>query len=91
MYTSGLTQEKRENLAGRGMDEEAWAILREAMPRKYLILKDGQALTSALAFPSYLGGIALAHEGFLWATQNIESLETEPDQITLYKLKINTP
>jgi hypothetical protein len=92
VYTSGLTQEKRENLAGRGMDEEAWAILREAMPRKYMIVKDGQALTKALPFPSYLGGIALVDQvGFLWATQNIESLETEPEQITLYKLKINTP
>lgn len=89
VYTSGLTQEKRENLAGRAMDQEAWAILREAMPYQYMIIQDGQALTPALPIPSYLGGIALAdHEGYLWATQNIENLDNEPEIITLYKLKI---
>jgi hypothetical protein len=92
VYTSGLSMEKRESLAGRGMDAEAWDILSKAMPRKYMIVKDGQALTKALPFPSYLGGIALVdQEGFLWATQNIEALDKEPEVITLYKSRITQP
>jgi hypothetical protein len=92
VYTSGLTQEKRESLAGRGDDSEAWEILREAMPYKYRVSKDGLPLSEVLPFPTKLRNIALVdRKGFLWATQNIEALAEEPELITLNKLRINRP
>ena len=56
---------------------------------KYLILKDGERVNANLRLPEKISYFDMAdNEGYLWAHQNVNILDEEPDLITFYKLKV---
>jgi len=56
---------------------------------KYLILKDGERMNKELRTSDKIYAPLVAdNKGFLWARQNVNALEREPDLSTIYKLKI---
>lgn len=89
VYSSGLTLKARQAIAGDGKDEEAWKKLRKALPHKYLITKEGAAVSEFLSLPARIGFLNMVDAGGnIWASQNVEALDEEPEVITLYKLRI---
>jgi hypothetical protein len=89
VYSSGLTLDARRAIAGDGEDQEAWIKLRKALPNKYLITKDGEAVSGFLSLPPRIGLLTMVDAGGnIWASQNVEALDEEPEVITLYKLRI---
>ena len=89
MYSSGLPLSTRQAIAGNGKDEEAWVKLRKALPNKYLITQDDKAISEIIPFPEKIGYLAAVDAGGnIWASQNVDALDQEPEVITLYKLRI---
>ena len=89
IYTSGLTLNARLAIAREEEDKEAWEKLRKAMPPKYLIRQNGEAISDYLSLPSRVGHLTMVDAGGnIWASQNVDALDKEPDVVTIYKLKI---
>ena len=89
-YTSGMKlhklEEQRDSSLGRA---EYRQRLDRINYKKYLILKNGKRLNTAIKLPEKLLQVELASpDGFLWATQNVNILEEEPDEVTFYKLSV---
>jgi len=89
-YTSGIKLHKMEEQGDPGLGRAAY---RERLDRlnykKYLILKNGKRLNTELRLPEKLLAVEIASgDGFLWASQNVDILEEEPDKVTLYKLQV---
>jgi len=89
VYSSGLTLDARQAIAGDGQDEEAWVKLRKALPNKYLITNNGEPVSDFLSLPPRVGHLTMADAGGnIWASQTVEALEEEPEVVTIYKLRI---
>lgn len=89
VYSSGLTLDARRAIAGDREDQEAWIKLRKALPNNYLIIKEGEAVSDFLSLPPRIGLLTMVDAGGnIWASQNVEALDEEPEVITLYKLRI---
>lgn len=86
-YSSGLSLERRNAIALEGV-----AKAREEFRldfSKHLILKEGERLNKGLRTTDKIIAPSLADDnGFIWALQNVSALDSEPDLITFYKLKI---
>lgn len=89
IYTSGLTLNARLATAGEEDDNEAWNKLRKALPLKYLLKQDGKVVNGLLSLPTRVGHLTMVDAGGnIWASQNVDALDEEPEVITLYKLRI---
>ena len=86
-YTSGMKRTEMEALGKgtAGYDER----IERADYFKYLILKDGKRVNPDLRMTDKISYFDMADEaGYIWAHQNLELLEEEPDLITFYKMKV---
>jgi len=89
VYSSGLTLDARQAIAGDGKDKEAWVKLRKALPTKYLIMQNGKAANAFISLPERIGYLTMVDAGGnIWATQNVDAMDEEPDVVTIYKLRI---
>lgn len=56
---------------------------------KHLILKNGERMNKDLRTVEKINAPSVAdNKGFIWAKQNVNVLDSEPDLVTFYKLKI---
>lgn len=88
-YRSGFTTERMDqyrNPNGAGYDREA---INEANPQKIIILKDGKQVSNVSLLPEKISSLSASdRSGNIWATQNVNALEKEPELVTIYKLRI---
>ena len=86
-YRSGLSLEKVNEVKLEGR-ERILRLLRLDYP-KYLVLQDGKRVNTELRMNRKYSTPSMADDrGYVWAAQNINELEEEPDLITYYKLKV---
>jgi hypothetical protein len=90
-YSSGVTLDRIQAIQGDSSKDLQLmqAEFREANPEKILLMKDGRRVSNDIKLParvSVLSGVD--SEGGIWAAQNVNALDTEPEYLTLYKLKI---
>lgn len=86
-YRSGLPLERIQDVTLTGIDKNRELIRLDYA--KYLVLKEGKRLNTDLKMieKSQLPAVA-DNEGNLWSMQNVNALNSEPDLVTFYKLKI---
>jgi len=90
-YTSGLPLERVESIRGDDSKDqrELAQELRQANPYKILLMKDGQRISTDVQLPARVGNLSAADKnGTIWASQNVNALDEEPEFLTLYKLRI---
>lgn len=89
-YTSGIKLHKLKELRDPGLGRAEYSQrLDRVNYKKYLILKNGKRLNTTIKLPEKLLSVEVASsDGFLWATQNVDILEEEPDIVTFYKLQV---
>lgn len=90
-YSSGVTLDRIQAIQGDGSKDpqQMQAELKEANPEKILLMKDGRRVSTDIKIParvSVLSGVD--SRGGIWAAQNVNALDIEPEYLTLYKLKI---
>lgn len=86
-YTSGMKLQAINDL-GRDRPDFREQV-RRINHRKYLIMENGKRINKSLKLPEKALNIVLASsDGYLWAMQDVDSLEEEPDRITFYKIQI---
>ena len=87
VYSSGMKLSDVEALDRDSPDFRE--RLMKADPQKALIVKNGLRMNEDLSIPDEISSLSMSdNNGFLWARQNINNLEEEPDLITFYKLRI---
>lgn len=87
-YSSGMSLQELNDAQGANQ-QETFANRRRINPRKYLIMKDGNLVSDYLRIPEKINQLSVADkQGNIWATQNINVLDSEPELITFYKLRI---
>ncbi len=88
-YRSGLSAERMEqykNPDGVGYDREA---MNKVNPVKLMILKDGKRVSEVSFLPEKISSLSASDtKGNIWATQNVDAMDEEPEVVTLYKLRI---
>lgn len=86
-YRSGLPLERLNAIELEGIEKAREEYRLDYS--KYLILQEGKRLNKELRTTEKINPPSVADDaGFIWASQNINALEEEPDLVTIYKLKI---
>ncbi len=86
-YRSGLSLERLQAITVTGTERFKEEL--RLNYQKYLILKDGKRLNKELKMNDEFNAPMVAdNQGYLWAGQNTNILDEEPELITFYKLKI---
>lgn len=86
VYSSGM---KLSDIRAIPEGPDKSGQIRKIDYNKYLILKDGERVNANLRLPEKISYFDMAdNEGYLWAHQNVNILDEEPDLITFYKLKV---
>lgn len=87
VYTSGLKMEVWQNIPGEGAERSA--AIRKMDSRKYIVFKDGKRLNKNFEIPNKVQVFCtIDKDGFIWANQNVDALDEEPELITFYKLRL---
>ena len=85
VYASGIKRSELMAIPEDQRNTREWEI----NYKKHLILKDGERVNTDLRLPEKMSYFNMADsEGYLWAHQNLDLLDNEPDFITFYKLKV---
>jgi hypothetical protein len=90
-YRSGLSLDRIQTIQGDGSKDpqQIQQELRKANPEKVVLMKDGQRISDYITLPTRVGVLSgVDSKGGIWAAQNVNALDTEPEYLTLYKLKI---
>ncbi|MFC2187972.1 hypothetical protein ACFCT7_11690 [Fulvivirgaceae bacterium LMO-SS25] len=88
-YKSGLSLETALDMAGPKGETYDPEEFDKANPRKVIILKEGALVSEVLSLPKKLIELSVKDPfGNIWAAQNVNALDEEPDMLTLYKLRI---
>lgn len=86
-YRSGLPLETLQSITLEGTERFRQELRLDYS--KYLILKDGERMNKELRTTEKINAPSVAdNKGFIWAKQDVNALDEEPDLITIYKLKI---
>lgn len=88
-YKSGLSLETALDMAGKNGETYNQEEFDRANPPKLIILKDGVLVSEVLSIPKKLIELSVKDPfGNIWAAQDVNALDKEPDVVTIYKLRI---
>lgn len=86
-YRSGLPLETIQAITLQGAEKAREEYRLDYS--KHLILKEGERINKDLKTTDKIYAPSITdNSGFLWARQNVNALDKEPDLVTFYKLKI---
>lgn len=86
IYTSGL---KMENFPPKNDDRSQYrAAIQRLNPKKWIVRSDGNRFSQPKLAPSSYRISRVDHRNRIWAQQNIEELEEEPEVNTFYEIKL---
>ncbi len=88
-YRSGIPEQKAIDLFGPNRENYYKEVYERVNPRKVIILKDGRLVSDVLPIPQKLTDLEIVDPfGNIWASQNVNILDEEPEVVTIYKLRI---
>lgn len=88
LYNPGIKLHVIEEIKATYGEEQAADRLDSLNGKKYMIMQAGKVVGEG-QLPAKMRDVILASpDGYLWASQDVDFLEEEPDQITFYKLRI---
>jgi len=88
-YRSGIPHERAIDLFGANRERYDREVADNVNPYKVIILKDGILVSEVMPLPRELVELSVSDPfGNIWATQNVNILDKEPEVVTIYKLRV---